>query len=259
MRFRASQEGHIMASLMFRAALDNPWHSEASKPKGRGTWYVFYYDHPGKKMRLRVGPNKRTAELAKGDIEARLAKQRVGLLDPDREVRQITIASFREQLPGYLQTENKAPKTVSRYCGVFALFCSFLEAQEAHVRYLDQIDGPMLERYKDFLRRQRITPNGHPHTKARDGVSVRTLNNELAFLTTIVNLAKRRGYLRTNPVKKVRKINAESRKHYEPLSRAQIDALLDAADSGFRPILLTFLLTGLRTGELLALEWNDTT
>ncbi|MCX7015340.1 MAG: hypothetical protein NTW86_22775, partial [Candidatus Sumerlaeota bacterium] len=76
-----------MASLMFRSKTDNRFYSEANQPRGQGTWYVFYYDLRGKKVRLRVGPSRKTAEIAKGDVEARLAKQRAGLLDPDKELR----------------------------------------------------------------------------------------------------------------------------------------------------------------------------
>jgi len=246
-----------MASLMFRAKADNRFYSEAKKPKGPGTWYVFYYDLRGKKVRLRIGPNKRTAELAKGDIEARLAKQRGGLLDPDKELKRIEIKAFGEQLDGFLQTENKAPRTRTRYCGVFRNLCRFLEAHEPHLKYLDQIDGQLIERYKDFRRRERITANGHPNAPKREGVSVRTLNNELTFLHTIFNLAKRRGFVQKNPLEEVRKVNGQKRKHYEPLAKEQINRLLQTADARLRPILLTFLLTGMRTGELINLEWED--
>jgi integrase len=246
-----------MASLMFRLRGDNRFYSEAKKQKGRGTWYVFYYDLRGKKVRQRIGPNKRTAALAKGDIEARLAKQRGGLLDPDRELKRTPIAAFREQLSDFLENENKAPKTITRYTGVFDKLCGFIKGEEPHVRYLDQIDTSIIERYKDFRRRQRITANGHPNASPRDGVSVRTLNNELTFFHSIFNLARRRGFIHSNPLEGVRKINGQKRKHYQPLSDEQIERLIEAAGETLRPILLTFLLTGMRTGELLNLEWED--
>ena len=173
-----------MASLMFRSRQDNRFYSETKKPRGAGTWYVFFYDLRGKKVRQRIGPNKRTADLAKGDIDARLEKQRAGLLDPDKELKRITIPAFRKLLSEYLQTENKAPKTISRYCGVFDHLRTFLEAQEPYLKHLDQIRSEMIECYKDFRRRQPITSNGHPNAPIREGVSVRTLNNELTFSQT---------------------------------------------------------------------------
>ena len=246
-----------MASLMFRSKADNNYYAEAKRPQGAGTWYVFHYDLRGKKVRLRVGSNRKTAELAKGDIEARLAKQRAGLLDPDKELRRVTIASFREQLADFLKTENRAPKTITRYCGVLGKFCQFVERQEGYLKHLDQIEAGLIERYKDFRRREPISPSGHPNTATRDGVSVRTLNNELTFLHSIFNLAKRRQFIQSNPFEEVRKVGRQTRKRYEPLSQEQIERLLQTADRGFRPILLTFLLTGMRTGELLNLEWSD--
>jgi len=246
-----------MASLMFRSKADNRFYSGARRPTGRGTWYVFYYDLRGKKVRLRIGPNKRTAELAKGEIEGRLAKQRGGLLDPDRELKRTSTAAFRSQLADYLRTENKAPKTITRYIGVFGTLCQFIENEEPHLRYLDQVDAPLFERYKDFRRREPITPNGHPNAAPREGVSVRTLNNELTFLHSIFNLAKRRGFIRANPLREVPKVSGQKRKRYQPLSEKQIECLLREAGETLRPILLTFLLTGMRSGELLHLEWED--
>ena len=108
-----------MASLMFRAKAGNRFYSEGKRPKDSGTWDGFYWDLRVKKARQRVGPERKTAELAKGDVEARLAKQRIGLLDPDKELRRMTIALFQEKLPEFLTTENRAPKTITRYCRVF--------------------------------------------------------------------------------------------------------------------------------------------
>ncbi len=54
---------------MFRSNKDNRFYSEPNKPQGCGAWYVFYYDLQGEKVRQRAGPDKRTAEVTKGDIE----------------------------------------------------------------------------------------------------------------------------------------------------------------------------------------------
>jgi len=160
-------------------------------------------------------------------------------------------------LEDFLKTENKAPKTITRYCGVFRKFTEFIQSVEPYLKHLDQIDPQLLERYKDFRRRERISPNGHPDTPSRNGVTPRTLNNELMFLRTIFNLAKRRGFVQKNPLDDVKPIDGRKRKKYEPLTQKQWAQLLDAADEAFRPIVLTFLLTGMRAGELRHLEWTD--
>ena len=120
-----------MATLVFRSKSDNRFYCETSKPSGSGTWYVFYYDLRGRKVRKYVGTNKCIADIALGDIEARLAKQRTGLIDPDHELTRVTVASFGEQLPSFLRADNKAPLTRTRYdptwlsavCGVLSGFC----------------------------------------------------------------------------------------------------------------------------------------
>lgn len=188
-----------MATLIFRSKSTNKFYSESTKPSGSGTWYVFYYDLRGRKVRKFVGTNKRIAEIARGDIEARLAKQRSGLLDPDQEFTRVTIASFAEQLPSFLRADNKAPLTRTRYEGVFRTFEKYLADEEPNVKYMDQVEAPAIERFKDFRRRAPTTRNGHARGKVRNGVSVRTMNNELMYLRTLFNLAKRRGFVRHNP------------------------------------------------------------
>jgi len=68
-------------------------------------------------------------------------------------------------------------------------------------------------------RREWISPNGHPNSALREGVAVRTLNNELTFLHSIFNLAKRRQFIPSNPFEEVRKVARQTRKRYEPLRR----------------------------------------
>ena len=211
-----------MATLIFRSKSDNRFYSETTKPTGPGTWYVFYYDSRGRKVRKLVGTNKRIAEIARGDIEARLAKQRSGLIDPDQELTRVTIASFCEQLPSFLRADNKAPLTQTRYEGVLRTFQKFLAEEDANIRFLDQIEVPSIERYKDYRRCAPVTRNGHAKGKMRNGVSVRTMNNELMFLRTLFNLAKRRGFVRRNPFDNVRRVEGQKRKHYQPLTKDQI-------------------------------------
>jgi len=111
-----------MATVIFRSKSDNRVCIESNKPKGRGTWYVFYYGPRGTKVRKRVGPNRRVAEAVLEDIEAELVTQRGGLLDPEQELTRMLITSFREKLPSFVEMENKAPKTRTRYEGVFRVF-----------------------------------------------------------------------------------------------------------------------------------------
>jgi hypothetical protein len=60
-----------------------------------------------------------------------------------------------------------------------------------------------------------------------------------------------------NPIKSVSKIRGPELKPIEFLTETEIDSLLEAATSTFRPIIYTFVKTGLRRNELLHLEWSD--
>jgi integrase len=63
-------------------------------------------------------------------------------------------------------------------------------------------------------------------------------------------------YLRTNPAQPVK---APKRRHHEMgfLTPAEIPALLDALSPEWRPLFFTAIFTGMRLGELLALQWSD--
>jgi integrase len=95
-------------------------------------------------------------------------------------------------------------------------------------------------------------------TKLREGrLAPATLNKTLVRLAQILDEAVEYGYLERNVARGRRrrvKARAPQRSWVEP---EQLPALLDAADSWFRPVLATLAGSGLRVGEAVALEWRD--
>jgi len=87
-------------------------------------------------------------------------------------------------------------------------------------------------------------------------LSARTINYTLTLLTMILEYACDDGLLRTNPA---RKIDRQKREHREMdcLNADEIKLLLKYAEEPYRTIFLTAALTGMRRGELLALQWGD--
>ena len=84
----------------------------------------------------------------------------------------------------------------------------------------------------------------------------KTVNNILILLKTMLKYAKRRGYLRDNPALDVDNVRLEHRE-MDFLNPTEIGLLLKHSYEPFKTVFLTAALTGMRRGELLALQWGD--
>jgi len=90
--------------------------------------------------------------------------------------------------------------------------------------------------------------------KRRAGLKAKTLRNQLAVLSKLLNLAVELGLVMQVP--RVRGIRVEE-PDFEFLDFDEADRLVDAARHEWRAFIITGLRTGLRVGELLALRWDD--
>ena len=114
--------------------------------------------------------------------------------------------------------------------------------------------------YFDDMELSEITPQDIERFRAsriRAGAKKSTTNRFLALLKTMFNFAIDWGYLKENPVTKV-KLHSESFNTIENiLSEEDERALLDAAEDWLKPILIFSLHTGMRRFETLNLQWKD--
>lgn len=88
------------------------------------------------------------------------------------------------------------------------------------------------------------------------GRNPHTVNKCLVLLKTMLKHARRWGYLRENPAQDIDRFRAVN-KEMDFLNPTEIRHLLQYAIEPFKTILLVAILTGLRRGELLALQWGD--
>jgi integrase len=116
---------------------------------------------------------------------------------------------------------------------------------------LDQIDVPAIERYKGDKKENgwRVGPKGElkPY-------SAKSINNQLGVLRTMLELAEEWGIIQKAP--KVKALKAPDAK-FVFLDFDEAQRLKDAATGEWRTMIVTALNTGMRLGELLALEWDD--
>jgi integrase len=128
---------------------------------------------------------------------------------------------------------------------------------------LDRIDVKTVEEFRDKLSVGR---------KPGRGLSPRTVNKILTTGSAIFKFAMRHGLVRTNPFALAERLRSDSKEIREwdesgdreetleenVYSTDEIARLLDAAEPGRdHTMFLTAALTGIRHGDLLALQWGD--
>ena len=88
------------------------------------------------------------------------------------------------------------------------------------------------------------------------GLSPKSVNNALVVLKLMLKHAVRWNYLAVNPATDVDRVRVEP-KEMQAMSPEQVKRLLAAADEESWLLLTVAVFTGLRRGELLALQWGD--
>lgn len=90
--------------------------------------------------------------------------------------------------------------------------------------------------------------------KIREGLSAKTVNNHLTVLSSCLRTAQ--DWLELNKIPKMKKLKAPQPETVF-LSREEIARLLAYSNGIWREVIFTALQTGLRQGELRALQWQD--
>ena len=94
------------------------------------------------------------------------------------------------------------------------------------------------------------------------GKGRRTINKSLTLLGAMFRYALRHRWVSYNPASLVHKLREEQGATQEGmdcniLTPTEINALLNAVDERYHTLLMAAVLTGLRQGELLGLQWGD--
>jgi len=203
----------------------------ASIFKRGDTYYISYYVD-GRRKKKAIGKSKKVAEIAVKDIEVKLAKNEIGIVDRDKDVKK-----FVDEYLAY-SASNKAKSTFRRDRVI--LNKNFLPYIE--VNRLSRITPQMLENYK---------------TERLKAVKDMTVNRELITIKAMLNKAVEWGYLDRNPAESVKQLKIRKDERPRFLSREEIERLLQSCTEGLYPFVYTALNTGLRSSELVYLRWKD--
>lgn len=224
----------------------------------KGTYYIDYRIG-GRRVRRRVGPSKRLAELALKDVEVKIAKKEMGFPVEEQDP---TLKEFFSEYMEFCET-NHSRATTERYKAIIYNFVSYLSRKYAEMKYLSDLSTKVFDDYKTYRRQQLILPNGlevnpeKPAKSVRKGAKTNTINMELSTLRTILNQAIKWGYLKKNPTEGVEMLKVTDAKPPRFLTQEEIKELLDNCGAKLYPVFFTFLNTGMRLSELLYLEWSD--
>jgi integrase len=195
-------------------------------------WYIDYYVK-GRRKRKKIGPSKKLALQVLKDVQIKIAKgEYLGIY----EEKKIPFNEYAKEYLDYSKA-NKAWSTYHRHDRFnIARLVSFFKD-----KYLFEITPQMIEKYKA----ERLV-----------GVSPATVNRELANLKNMYTKAIEWGYVKSNPVKKV-KFLKEPPGRLRYLKAEEVDALLKACADHLHPIVVAALNTGMRRSELFNLKWAE--
>jgi integrase len=209
------------------------------KDKGSGVWWVFV-NHKGRRTARRVG-DKRAAKRVARDLQQELAEGSLNL----------KAASECPTLKAY------ADKWLDSYA---AARCKFSTAQGYRASFKNHILPALGHKRLDEIRRSDVKEL--LYSLANKELSAGTVRNVKACLSSLLTHAFEDELIPGNPASRTGKLirKKDRKEDVNPFTADEAATFLTACQEHrprFHPFFLCALRTGMRLGELLALEWGD--
>ena len=248
---------------------------------GRTVWELTHGRGP-ERIRFIAGDSRDAADGLLAQFKRQLAQH--GSAPQDLSIGQ-AVRTYREYLDA-----NRRPGTTKRYTRILDTFeMCFLNVFHPEIQRLRDIKLQHIEHYKRRRTTGQITEAKTSEDAAREHqlrvelehdpkretmqanakygwlgrhqvhphVSRRTINYELQCLYTFFRWAVKRNYLFVNPAAHVEKFRIPKRSMPRFMTSDDLRRFFAACDDTQRRVYSTFLLTGMRKGEVEHLMWTD--
>ena len=201
--------------------------------KGKSYYVVFRFLESGKRKQkwIPAGKSKRKAE---GKFTELVGDVHNGTY---REIKKSSFAEFSKLwLSSYAETKSK-PSTLKSYRGI--------------------INNHLMPVMGDYLLTELTTAKLQKYVAMRlQKVKPKTVINEIVVLKEMFKHAVRWGYLKNSPAEYVERPRVE-KEEMDILTPEEINLFLEHVTPKYRAFFLAAILTGMRRGELLGLQWGD--
>jgi len=195
-------------------------------------YFIEFYAR-GLKYQQKAGPDRKAAQKALEEIEAKIARGEAAII-----VRDVDIDIFLKDFLYYSQTQH-TPKTVRRFQSLKKCFLSFFEKQMPTVVKLSQVTPVVVEQYKNSLRQPKV------------------INLTIILLREVFAYAIKLGYLNDDPSLHIRFVNPVKAKKISVVTEEEKVILMKYASPGLAMIIEVILGTGMSVEELTDLTWAD--
>jgi len=213
------------------------------KVQGSGVWWVFV-NHKGKRISKKIGRDEENAYDIAKKIDAKLVLEE---LDLDKKEKSPTL-TFKQYTDQWLETYVKSVRRLSTYQRYRDLLIRYAYPEIGSM----PIDKITRGTVRDIL----LKLNGK-------GLSRSTIALMKDAISGSLSAALDSELIPVNPTKGLIKslhIERDKREHLDPLTHEEVNLFLQTClkhSPEYYPFFLCAFRTGLRLGELLALQWGD--
>lgn len=219
-----------------------------TRADGARVYYAKVRDAGGRQVKRRIGPVRTPHQpdgLTKVQAEARLSDVRAEAQTAAPAAHARTLGAAAEAWLTHMEAAGAKDSTIRSYRAALGWFLPTLRE-----RSLDRVTSADVEAAMGRMRKA--------------GLADKTIRNYVGTLRALFNFAgdKRRRWTSRNPVADVELPKAPTYSEIRYLTTGEVWALVDAARPGTfheldRALYLTAAMTGLRIGELQALDWRS--
>ena len=209
----------------------------------RGEQFYINYSVNGCRIRKAVGGSRREAEICLAELRYKLSR---GDILPKRP--EIPLDVFFDR---YLAncSARLSEGTSIRYRNAIKHFRLFFTKKHS-IEFISQLRKNGMQEY--VIYRQ----NCRPKPKAK------TINMELTVLRAALNWAVENDWIKKSPAFRLKLLKTNDSRRGKALTPEEVSSLLRGCETlrdgqSFRDILITYLNTGMRRGELVNLTWDD--